>query len=255
MDMAAEFRHFGKTDNERGGNILGMGGGKAYSLDSLNLRHNLEKSRKIGLSTALQSVGVYILPKQGNLLQSHPGHLRDFTEYIGRAAADFPAAHIRDYAVGAEVVATLHNGNESRDPTGLVSIRKEVEPRFAVDEIYFGQPLPFFCPPDHLGQLVQVVGPEHHVQVGDLLQKPRPFLLGDTSPHSQNQSSVSTLQPLEIHQACVHLLLRLFPDAAGIEHDEVGTGGIPGGLITRFPEQSDDLLRIADIHLAAEGLD
>jgi hypothetical protein len=102
---------------------------------------------------------------------------------------------------------------------------------------------------------VQIVGPEHDIQIGDLLQEALSLLLGNTTAHGEKQATVAVFQPLELAEATVYLFFRFFPDTAGVQNDEVRTGRVLGGIIADLPEQSDDLLRIADVHLAAEGLD
>src|SRR6516164_1938438 len=89
-----------------------MGGGEPDPLDTGDSRYLPQQSGKIRLSGALQPVGVDVLAEEGNLLHPLCGELADLLDDLHTAAAHLAPPHVGNDAVGTEVVAPLHDGDE-----------------------------------------------------------------------------------------------------------------------------------------------
>ena len=229
VDVAAYLGQFRKTADQFRRYIFRVGRGEANPLDSIHSSHSCQQTGESKLLFFLQSVRIDVLPQQGYLFDSLARHSRYLPEYLAGGAADFAPADMGHDAVGAEIVAPLHDGNEPGDATGRIIEGEEIRPGFPIEKIDLNRTAPLFGSLDHFRQQVQVVGAEYEIKVGHLFQEPFPFLLGDAAADRQDKPAVSLLQPLEPCQVVVDLLLRLRPDAARIENDEVGAGGIFNG--------------------------
>ena len=87
--------------------------------DALHAGHIVYAAQKFGkhaLFAKILAVGIYVLPKQGKLFVAVCHCLFNFFHYIFNAAAALAPAHIRHYAVSAEIVAAVHNGYPRRKP-------------------------------------------------------------------------------------------------------------------------------------------
>ena len=234
--------------------ILGMGGGKPDPLDAGDLVNLLEEVREGNFTVLLEAVGIDVLPDQGDFPNPAGGQVTDLGEDLPARPADLATADMGNDAVGAEIVAALHDGNKAADRRPAAALRKELQPGLPVEE--FGLPAAYplrLHAPDHLRQLVDVVGPEDKVEKGDLRQQLLPLLLGDAAADAEDQRRFLLLERLEAAEMPVDLALGLVADRAGIEQDKVGLGGGRHLAVAGVLQQIDDPLRVDDVHLAAEG--
>ena len=103
---------------------------------------------------------------------------------------------------------------------------------------------------------VHVVGAEDDVHVGRLRPHQVPVLLSQAAGHDDLAVPAGrggVLPPLELAEVAVQLVVGVLPDAAGVEHDDVG-------LVDRRRrhqpvtfQQPGDALRVVLVHLAPEG--
>ena len=115
-------------------------------------------------------------------------------------------------AVGAEIVAPLHDGDEPADAPLHLGVGEQVEPALVVEKGGLGTAFPPLGTEHHVLQQVQGMGAEDQIHEGGLLQESLPLLLGDTAPHADDQPGLPLLHRLELAEVAVHLLLRLSPD-------------------------------------------
>src|SRR4030067_3601760 len=153
-----------------------------------------------------------------------------------------PSPHIGDNAVGAEVIAPLHDrdigfdhGYRALREKGVEALSSPIKTRFT-DLLSYN-----FHPLQHLRNQGNGVGSDHHIEVGNPVQQSLAFLLGHTAGHPDDRSSL-LFQSLKSSKGAVDLLLRLFPDAAGVDEDEVGLLRILCLKIMRPLEEPKDLL-------------
>ena len=102
---------------------------------------------------------------------------------------------------------------------------------------------------------VHVVGAEHHVDVTGPLPDQLPILLGEAPGHRDERVGSLGLHRLEPAQGAVQLVVGVLPDAAGVEHHDVGVLQDGGALVPVVLEQPGDPLGIVLVHLAPEGAD
>ena len=101
----------------------------------------------------------------------------------------------------------------------------------------------------------QVVGAEDHVDVGRPLLDQLAVLLRQAATHGDLQVGPAALQCLELAEVPVEFVVGVLPDAARVEHDEVGLVGGGGRLHSLPREQPGEALRVVLVHLAPEGPD
>jgi hypothetical protein len=106
---------------------------------------------------------------------------------------------------------------------------------------------------DEFGGAVHVVGAEHDIHVRSTGADCVLILLGETPGHDDLATVALPLPSLEMPEVAVQLVVGVLPDAARVEHDDVG---IVLGLSRRQTvglEQPGDAFRIVFVHLAPEG--
>src|SRR4030042_3576968 len=130
-----------------------------------------------------------------------------------------PSPHIGDDAVGAEVVASLHDRDIGFDHGYRAPREKGVEVLSFRIKIRFTDLLSNdFHSLQHLRNQGNGVGSYHHIEVGNPVQQPFAFLLGPTPGHPDDRSSL-LFYSLKSSKGAVDLLFRLFPDTAGVDED------------------------------------
>ena len=100
-----------------------------------------------------------------------------------------------------------------------------------------------------------VVRTQDQVQPRKTAQEGFSFLLCDTAAHRENKVGIPKLSFFQAAQQRIHFVFRLFPDRAGVENHEIGSGGDALRGVSLFHEAGAEPLGITDIHLAAEGVD
>ena len=88
-------------------------------------------------------------------------------------------------------------------------------------------------PGEQLGRVREVVRAEHHVDVGRLLPHQLAVLLGEAAAHRDLEVGARLLQLLQPAEVAVELVVGVLPDAARVEHHDVGGFEIVGGLHAR----------------------
>ena len=99
----------------------------------------------------------------------------------------------------------------------------------------------------------QVVGAEHDVDVAGALDDQLAVLLREAAADRDLEVGTARLQRLEVPEVAVELVVGVLPDAAGVEHDDVGGLDIVGRLHALCGEQARDALGVVLVHLAPEG--
>ena len=235
--------------------ILGLGRHKADQVVAVDLVQLPQKVRKVPGLRQVLSVGVHVLAQQGDLLEALRRQLADLLHDLLRGAAALPAPDIGDDAVGAEVVAPIHDGHPRPDP----ALPDHGHPlgNGAVLVLHGEHPAPAGI---HLIQkfreLPQGLGPEHQVHMAiagpDLLRHLRP--LGHAAAQADDLLRVLLLGVGQGAQGAVYPLFRMVPDGAGVHHHNVRPGGIVGELAPHVPQHPQDMLAVGHVLLAPEGV-
>ena len=109
-------RHFLTRRNgieQFGSGILGMGSHKANGEVTLNGVDTAKQLGKIDAMTLPFSVGIHVLSQQSNLFIARRNQFTSFFENNLRVATALTATDVGHDAVGAEIIATIHNGQPS----------------------------------------------------------------------------------------------------------------------------------------------
>jgi len=103
------------------------------------------------------------------------------------------------------------------------------------------------------------VGAEDDVDPGGSADDGLAVLLGQAAAHGDLHLRVAQLGWAELAEVAVELVVRVLPDRAGVEDDDIGHLGpilhrgdidIPSAF-----EHAAEPLRVVDVHLAPEGAD
>ena len=238
--------------DQRGGEVVGVAGGEAHPLDARDLGDAEEQLGELDAAP----VGVHVLADEGHLADADVGQGVDFVKDLDEGPAHLPAAGMRDDAEAADVVAALHHRDElahlPRRAAG-VGARKDV--LLGVHPGGLGDPYPIGADPgDDLRELADGVGTEDEVQVGDLAEELGFLLLRHAATDGEKCPALGLHRPVAA-EGGEHLVLRLLPDGAGVEDDQVRRLGGGRGLVADGGQRLAHPERVVDVHLAAEGVD
>ena len=233
-----------------------MAGRVADALDPGDLGDDLEQGREVGdlgRPAHRAAVGIDVLAEQGDLAHALVGQAGDLGEHVVERPRHLFAAGVGNDAVGAVLGAAFHDrdeGGRALDPR-----RRQV-----VELLDLGKadvdlrPLLALLAGQHRRQPVQGLRSEHEVDVGRALDDRRAFLAGDAAADADQRALV--LQVLDPAEVAEHLVFGLLADRAGVEQDQVGLLDVVGRLVAGGGVQHvGHLVRVVDVHLAAEGLD
>jgi hypothetical protein len=120
-----------------------------------------------------------------------------------------------------------------------------------VEDLHDGAPLGALV--QQLGGPVHVVGAEHHVDPGRLVTNEVAVLLGEAAGHHDLHVRPAVLDPLEVAEVAVELVVGVLPDAAGVEHHHIGLGIAGSRNQAVGLEETGDALGVVLVHLAPEG--
>ena len=98
------------------------------------------------------------------------------------------------------------------------------------------------------------MGAKDQVNKGSPLQQFLAELLGQATADADNQIRLILFQQREAPQLAVNLLVGFFPDAAGVDEDDIRLGRAIRFNVTVGLQKGHDLFRIVDIHLTTECL-
>ena len=220
-----------------------------------NLGNGGQQVGKIHAAAQILAIGVDVLPKKGDFLRAALNQRPALCENVLRLTAAFPPTDVGDDAVGAEIVAAVHDGypcfqlgipdlrNALGDGAGFV-FNKEL-PLFPAEDV-----------PQDLRKLPQMVGGKHAVHVGVAVLD----AVGDLgfSRHAAAQEDfllrVAALGVGQRAQIAENPLLGVFPDGAGVHDDHIRALGAADDGIAALGEKAPQLFGIGLVLLAAIGL-
>jgi hypothetical protein len=227
--------------------------GKTDALDAFNGMDFLEEGRE-GDSA---SIGIDILAEEKNFLYPARCMQPDLVENACMVPADLPTPHIGYDAVGAVIVAALHDVYVC-PMRGLHErlFRNDVHGGYAtpihgVHKMCFM--LPYFS--QDVAQSVEFMGAEHNVHVRHALYQRRPLLLSYAPDHGNDERRSAPLEEFEPAEIAESLLLGLLPDGAGVQDNDIRLSGLFRSRITPFEQFGVELLGVQVIHLTTIGED
>ena len=203
------------------------------------------------------AVGVHVLPEQGHLGDAVGGQGSHLVHDVVEAAADLPSPHRRHDAERAGVVAADLDGDPGR-VGHLTPSRQRAGERLVVVggrllQDLDDRPARRALLAQELGGPVHVVGAEHDVDVGRLVDDEVAVLLGQAAADHDLHVGPPLLEGLELTEVAVELVVGVLADAAGVEHHHVGIVDAGGRAQAVGLEQAGDALGVVLVHLAPEG--
>ena len=201
------------------------------------------------------TVGVDVLPQQGDFLHPLLGEPGNFGQHVFKRAGNFLATGIGHHAEGAVLGASFHDGYECSCTIHL-GWRNVVEFfDFREGNIHL-RCTAVLAGANHVRQTVQGLRAEHHIHIRRALDDGVAFLAGHAAANANDQVGPGFFQRADAAQIGEHFFLCLFPHATGVEQDDVGFFRIVC-LDHAFgiAQNVDHFVRVVFVHLATEGLD
>ena len=234
------------------GQVLGVAGHEADA-GNVHAVQAAQQFREGGSALQPLAVGIHILSQQHDFLHAAYAQLLRFPEDIVHPAAALPPADIGHDAVGAEVVAAVHNGDVRRilpQPLDGQILGNGV----LVLHFHHG-PVAVEGFAKQFRQAVQVGGSEGQIHKAVLLQDLfcHAGLLNHAAAHADDEAGVALayfLQPGHIAQGTA---LGVVADAAGVEQHKIGMLPVGGLLHAHVPQHARENLAVMGVHLAAVG--
>ena len=256
VQLLAHLGRFGHGRDRLGPQVLGVGAGEAHAPDPFDAT---DGAQQVGEERAaprqVAPVGVDVLPEQGDLAVPGAGQTLDLGHDVVHRSAHLGPAHRGHDAERAGIVAT----GLDRDPgrVGQLAHRGEWARRLVgrgrVEDLGHG-PVGAGLPEQRRGA-GQVVRPEHDVDPAHPLLNQVAVLLGQAPAHGDLQVRFGVDQLLEAAQRAVEPPVGILPDAARVEHDDVGLLHAGRRRQAVRDEQPGQPFGVVLVHLAPEGAD
>ena len=230
-----------------------------HEADVVIARHSAEQVEQVGkvhLFFQTLTVAVDVLTQERNFFVASLDQTPELGEDIAGLAALFTAADIRHDAIGAEVVAAVHDGQPCPElalpADGDVLDDDRTLRRLHQDALVLLQLLG-----DELGQGVDAVHAKDEVNIGVALAQlfDDMLLVRHAAAQTDHQAGLFLLQALERADVAEDALLGVFTHGAGVEEDQVGIFGLIAEAVADIDEDALDALAIVDVLLAAVAVD
>ena len=225
---------------------------KAEQELAVNFGQAAQKLREVHAVVRPAAVGVYVLAQKGNILIPLGNKLARFLDHVFRAAAALPPAHIRDDAVGAEIVAAGHDGQPRLDialpadgqplgdDAGLIRRLKEAA---APGEHFLKQ----------LREAPESLGTEDEVDVpvGAAERVRDVLLLHHAAAHGDNLVRFRAFCMHKRADDAENALFRVLAHGAGVDDDDVGLSLRLREGVAHGREHAADFFAVGFVLLAA----
>ena len=217
-----------------------------------NLANRSQQFREAPLPFRV-AVRIYILAEQLNLGVARIRHAPRLGQHRRRRPAALFAARVRNHAVRAELVAAF----DDRDVAAMrIRPRRELrlECLLGLAVVESGNALGSLLQlHQHLRQPVIRGRSRNDRYIRSALKDALALLLRDTAQH--REALALLVQRLVVVEPVENLLLRLVANRAGVVEDQVGRLFRLDARVALVLQRPDDLFRVMDVHLAAEGFD
>ena len=222
MDMLAQVILRGNGIDQLTAGILGVAGHKADLVIARNGAQQVEQIGKIRLFFQTFAIAVYVLAQQGDFFIAlfHQGF--ELCQNIRRGAAALAPAHIGHNAVGAEIIAPVHDGQPGAE-AGITPDGQLLHHGVALDRGFQVALAAVQALHQHGGQAVNAVHAEHqiHIRIAGAQLIHNMLLLRHAAAYPDDQAGVLFLQLFQRADIAEHALFRMFAHSAGIEQDQI----------------------------------
>ena len=252
VDMLAQVRLCGDGVDQLMAGILGVASHKANLIIAGHRAEHVQQVGKIDLFVQPLAVAVDILTQQGDLLIALRHQLLKLRQNGGGFAAALPPAHIGHDAVGAEVIAAVHNGQPRAEA------RIAADGHFLDHGVALGRGFQIALAAAHTlrqhgGQTVDAVHAEHQINIWVALTQlfDNMGLLRHTAADADHQAGVLLLELFQCAHVAENALLGVFAHGAGVEQNQVGVLDVITQTVADILQNTADLFTVVDVLLAA----
>ena len=238
--------------------VLGVAGHEA---DVVIPRHGAQQVEQVGevhLLPLVQplAVAVDVLAQQGDLLVAGLHQALELGQDVRRAAALFPAADVGHDAVGAEVVAPVHDGQPGPE-LALPPDGDALHDHRALGRLQQDAPPLLQLAGQQAGEGVDAVHPKDQVHIGVAAAQffHHLLLVGHAAAQADDEARLFLFQALEGPHVAKHPLFGVLPHGAGVEEDQVGVLGVVAQAVADVHQDPLDPLAVVDVLLAAVAVD
>ena len=230
-----------------------------HEADVVVARHRAEQIEQVGEIHRLcetLAIAVDVLPQQGDLLVPGLHQPPELREDVAGLAAFLAAADIRHDAVGAEVVAAVHD----RQPCPELALPADgdvLDDDRTLCRLHQNALVPLQLLRDELGQRVDAVHTEDQIHIGVALAQlfHDVLLVGHAAAQADHQTGLFLLETLQRTHVAEHTLLGVFADGAGVEKDQIGVFGLVAQAVADVHQHTLDPLAVVDVLLTAIAVD
>ena len=255
MQVLAQLRLGGDGINELMAGVLGVAGHKADVIIAGHGAQQVEKVGEIDLLFQTLAIAVHVLTQQGDLLIARFHKTAELRKDIAGLAALLAAADVGHDAVGAEVIAAVHDGQPCAElalaPDGNVLHDDRTLCGVQQHPLMLLQFLG-----DQLRQGVDAVHAEHQIHIGVALAQlfHNVFLVGHAAAQSDDEAGLFFLKALQRAHVAEHPLLGVLTHGAGVEQNQVGVLGLIAQAVADIYQHALDALAVVDVLLAAVAM-
>ena len=205
------------------------------------------------------AVGVDVLAEQGHLGHPRAGQAADLATRSSKGG-HLRAADRGDDAEGARVVAARLDGDpggigerRGRRPERPVVVRRVAAGSGASRTSTSGPSVA--ARRSSAGARARLWVPKTTSTWPARCADPLAVLLGQAAAHGDLHARAGSPGGLQAAQVAVELVVGVLPDAAGVEHDDVGLLEVVGRLQAVGHQEAGQALGVVLVHLAPEGAD
>ena len=235
--------------------VLGMAGHEAEDIVPRDGVHHADEIGKVHPRAKVLSVGIHVLAQKGDVLIPGLDQFPGLPYHVLRLSGTLPAPDVGHDAVGAEVVAAVHDGEPGLDGPvpplgdalghGAVALLGGEDPLFAVHG-----------PLQQLRETPELVGPEDQIHDGiglfDLLGDVG--LLHHAAADGDDLAGPGLLAVIQGAHVAEDPHLRVLPHGAGVHHDHVRLELILGKAVAHLRQVAPQLFAVGLVLLAAVGV-
>ena len=256
VDVFAYIRHFGDDLQRLVTHVFRMRGGETYTHIGYCLGHLAQQLGKCKCgSFFFKAVRIHVLSQQSDLLVPFGRQVAHFIEDAFDVSATFPSACVRHDAIVAEIVASPHDGHESRHVIAADAGGDDIPIGFGDRQFHVDGLLSGFDGGKQVRQAEIGIRSCHEVYVV-MFNQVVLHSLGHTADHTHNQLSVFlAAQRMEKIQSVQDFLFGVVADGTrvqqyGIRLLQRGAGRVAGHL-----QDGGNDFTVGHIHLAAIRFD
>ena len=235
--------------------VLGVAGHEADEKIPRNVVDHADQIGEVHAAVQILAVGIHVLPQQGDVLIALIHQLPGLSEDVLRQAGALPAPHIGHNAVGAEVVAAVHDGK----PRLYLPVPAEGDALGHGAGAVPGSEYTLVSGHHLLHKLREtpkLMGAEdqihHRVGLFDLLR--HMGLLHHAAADGNDLFRLVLFRMVQGTHIAQHPHLRVLPDGAGVHHDDIRLKFVLGEAVAHFGQIAPQLFAVRLVLLAAVGV-